>query len=81
MLFANYTVYLLTLLQNYAILFTHVYRPDSPPLHAHPHIRAHARILIRIAHTQLHVYMHAFNIYKGVLNTSNKKYAPNEQCV
>lgn len=42
-----------------------LYRPDSPPLCAHPHIRAHAHILIRIAHTQLHVYTHAFNIYKG----------------
>ena len=42
-----------------------LYRPDSPPVCAHPHIRAHAHILIRIAHTQLHVYTHAFNIYKG----------------
>lgn len=47
-----------------------LYCPDSPPLCAHPHIRdirAHAHILIRIAHTQLHVYTHAFYIYKGVL--------------
>lgn len=67
MLFANYTVYLLTLLQDYAILFTHVYCPASPPLCVYPHIRAHAhaRAIYTHAytHTQLHVYTHAFNIY------------------
>ena len=61
----------------------------TAPIHRHyARIRIYARtriysvcthIYTRIAHTQLHVYTHAFNIYKVLWHTSNKKYAPNRQ--
>lgn len=40
-----------------------LYRHDSPPVCAHPHIRAHAHILIRIAHTIARVHARVQYIY------------------
>ena len=71
-LFANYTVYLLTLLQDYAILCTSfIFAPLLLPWQAYSYIRAHAHsrtiythaYIHAYTHTQLHVYTHAFNIY------------------
>lgn len=49
--------------------------PLSPPLHAYSHIRAHAHARTIYTHAQLHVYTHAFNIYKG-----GKKQSEQEVC-